>query len=60
MIDRLSTDLPDPDSPTMPSVVPRSRLSETPSTARTRPRPVRKWVLMSTTSSSRRAAGRTA
>ena len=36
MIERDSTDLPQPDSPTTPSVLPRSRLNETPSTACTR------------------------
>ena len=36
MIERDSTDFPQPDSPTTPSVLPRSRLNETPSTARTR------------------------
>ena len=35
MIDRLVTDLPDPDSPTMPRVSPRSRSNDTPSTALT-------------------------
>ena len=38
MIDRESTDLPEPDSPTMPSVLPRSSENDTPSTARTSPR----------------------
>ena len=38
MIERDSTDLPEPDSPTMPSVLPRSRVNDTPSTARTVPR----------------------
>ena len=33
MIDRFVTDLPDPDSPTMPSVSPRLRSKLTPSTA---------------------------
>ena len=42
--------LPEPDSPTMPSVVPRFSESVTPSTARTRPRAVRKWVFRSVTS----------
>ena len=37
MIERDSTVLPEPDSPTMPSVRPRSRVNVTPSTARTRP-----------------------
>ena len=37
MIVRTSTDLPDPDSPTMPSVRPAARSNVTPSTALTRP-----------------------
>ncbi len=49
MIDRDRIVLPDPDSPTTPRVLPRVRLSDTPSTARTVPRSVRKWVLRSTT-----------
>ena len=53
MIERLSTDLPEPDSPTMPSVRPRSRVSDTPSTARTSPPDVRNDVRRSSTSSSR-------
>ncbi len=52
MIDRAKIVLPEPDSPTRPSVVPLARERFTPSTARTRPRGVRKWVLRSTTSSS--------
>ena len=35
MIDRFVTDLPEPDSPTMPSVSPRARSKDTPSTALT-------------------------
>ena len=35
MIDRFVTDLPDPDSPTMPSVSPRDTSNDTPSTALT-------------------------
>ena len=35
MIDRLVTDLPEPDSPTMPSVSPRNTSNDTPSTALT-------------------------
>ena len=50
--DRDSTVLPEPDSPTMPSVRPRSSEKLTPSTARTTPRGVRKWVIRSVTSSS--------
>ena len=34
MIERLSTVLPDPDSPTTPSASPRLSVSDTPSTAR--------------------------
>ena len=37
MIERDSTVLPEPDSPTTPSVLPRSRVKLTPSTARTLP-----------------------
>ena len=44
MIERESTDLPEPDSPTMPIVLPRSSVSDTPSTARTSPRGVLKNV----------------
>ena len=45
--ERTSTDLPDPDSPTMPSVCPACRSNETPSTARRGPRAVEKltWAL---------------
>ncbi len=52
MIERVSTVLPDPDSPTIPSVRPRSRVKDTPSTDRTRPRTVSKPVSTSVTSSS--------
>src|SRR5437763_2728960 len=44
--------LPEPDSPTMPSVSPSDRMSDTPSTALTRPSSVRKETLRSRTSSS--------
>ena len=37
MMDRAVTDLPQPDSPTSPSVLPRGISSETSSTALTRP-----------------------
>src|SRR6185369_3108932 len=47
---RLVTDLPDPDSPTMPSVFPRSRLYDRPSTDLTRPSSVGKWMHSSRTS----------
>ncbi len=52
MIERARIVFPDPDSPTMPSVLPRSSVKLTPSTALTRPRGVRKWVFRSSTSSS--------
>ncbi len=52
MIARDSTVLPEPDSPTIPSALPRSSENVTPSTARTRPRSVLKWVRRSVTSSS--------
>ncbi len=54
MIERDSTDLPQPDSPTSPSVRPRSSVNETPSTAVTTPRGVRNCVRRSATSSSPR------
>ncbi len=47
MMERLSTVLPEPDSPTTPRVRPRAKVSETPSTARTSPRPVRNEVCRS-------------
>ena len=40
MIERDSTDLPQPDSPTIPSVRPRSSVNDTPSTALHRARGV--------------------
>ena len=52
MIERDSTVLPEPDSPTTPIASPRAIDSDTPSTARTTPRGVRKWVTRSETSSS--------
>ena len=45
MIERESTVLPEPDSPTMPSAWPRSSVNDTPSTARTLPRGVLNEVL---------------
>ncbi len=45
MMERFVTDLPEPDSPTMPRVSPRRRSNEMPSTAFTRPVTVRNWVL---------------
>src|SRR3954447_3412880 len=45
------TDLPQPDSPTMPSVSPASTSNETPSTARTTPSGVPKCVCRLSTSS---------
>ena len=44
MIDLASTVLPEPDSPTIPRVVPAATVRETPSTACTVPRPVRNEV----------------
>ena len=41
------TDLPEPDSPTMPSALPCSTLYETPSTALTMPSSVSKWTVRS-------------
>ena len=41
----LATLLPQPDSPTMPSVWPCSTANETPSTALTTPSSVSKWTL---------------
>src|SRR5918992_1831350 len=52
MIERTVTDLPQPDSPTMPSISPTSTSKETPSTARTSPARVLKYVWRSRTSSS--------
>src|SRR5437868_4443787 len=52
MIVRQVTLLPEPDSPTMPRVWPLSTLNETPSTARTTPSSVLKYVFRSLTSSS--------
>ena len=52
MIDRLVTDLPEPDSPTTASVSPASSVNETSSTALTRPASVSKWVRRWRTSSS--------
>ena len=51
MIERESTVLPDPDSPTMPTVSPRSRVRETPLTALSAPAAVEKVVWRSSTSS---------
>src|SRR5262245_37274370 len=51
MIDSAVTDLPQPDSPTMPSVSPLSTEKLTPSTARTAPSRVMKYVRRSSTSS---------
>ena len=52
MIVRDRTDLPEPDSPTMPSVLPRSSVNETSVTARTSPRGERNDVDTFRTSSS--------
>src|SRR5689334_22227395 len=46
----LVTDLPEPDSPTMPMVLPRSRSKLSPSTDLTNPSSVGKWTLRSLTS----------
>src|SRR5260221_10382245 len=50
--DSAVTDLPQPDSPTMPSVSPAASSNETPSTACTTPSRVKNCVLRSLTSSS--------
>src|SRR5215475_14456595 len=55
MIESAVTLLPQPDSPTTPSVSPLSMWKSTPSTARTTPSSVKKWVLSPRTSSSRSA-----
>jgi hypothetical protein len=55
MIDRQVTLLPEPDSPTIPSVWPFSTEKETPSTALTIPSSVRKDVCRSLTSRSDKA-----
>ena len=52
MIDRLVTDLPEPDSPTTASVSPASSVNETSSTALTRPASVKKCVWRCPTRSS--------
>jgi hypothetical protein len=51
MIERDSTDLPEPDSPTMPSVLPRLTVNDTLLTARTKPRSEVNVVERSSTSS---------
>jgi hypothetical protein len=52
MIESAVTDLPQPDSPTMPSVFPGSTVKLTPSTARTIPSRVKKCVWRLSTSRS--------
>jgi hypothetical protein len=52
MIERDSTVLPEPDSPTTPSVRPRASENDTPSTARTAPAGTAKCVLRSSTTNS--------
>ena len=52
MIDNAVIVLPQPDSPTMPSVSPESTYSDTPSTARTVPSRSEIWVWRSSISSS--------
>ena len=47
---RLVTDLPEPDSPTMPRVRPRSSWNDTSSTLRTTPSSVGKWIFRFRTS----------
>ena len=54
--ERERTVLPDPDSPTMPSVWPRFRVNDTPSTERTTPCLVWKCVTSESTSSSGRSS----
>src|SRR3954471_2584546 len=49
---RLVTDFPEPDSPTIPSVLPRATSKESPSTARTMPSSVLKLTCRSRTESS--------
>src|SRR5215472_16032076 len=49
MMDRAVTDLPHPDSPTMPTASPGPTSKETPSTARTTPHDVKKYVRRSST-----------
>src|SRR6266849_9680935 len=51
MSDRFATDLPEPDSPTIPNVSPRFSSKLTPSTAFTTPSSVAKYVRRSLTSS---------
>ncbi len=52
MMEYAVTDLPEPDSPTIPSTFPRSRLKETPLTALTSPASVKNDVCRSFTSRS--------
>ena len=51
MIERTSTDFPQPDSPTIPMASPDASESDTPSTARKEPRDVSNEVFRSRTSS---------
>ncbi len=55
MIESEVTDLPEPDSPTIPSVEPGSTANESPLTAATVPSSVRNVVLRSRTSKSAKA-----
>src|SRR5947208_16301712 len=57
MIVRHVTLFPEPDSPTMPSVCPLSTVNETPSTARTTPSSVLKYVFRSLTSRRAKSLG---
>ena len=56
MIESDVTDLPEPDSPTMPSVEPGSTANDSPLTAATTPSSVLNVVLRSLTSSSAKSA----
>ena len=56
MMERLVTDLPEPDSPTTARVSPRRTVSETPSTDLTNPPSVWKCVRRSSTDSTRSSA----
>ena len=54
--DRLVTDLPQPDSPTTPTVLPMGTSKLTPSTALTTPASVKKWVWRSSNSTALRGS----
>src|SRR6476646_7448093 len=57
MMERAKTDFPEPDSPTIPRVLPRSSVNVTPRTAWTRPRSEVKFVFRSVTCSSGPSVG---